>query len=56
MNQVTVFNPKSNVPAFARKGELSSIAKALMGGGAGGMSRELGDLLDPQIDWREVLR
>lgn len=27
-----------------------------MGGGAGGMSRELGDLLDPQIDWREVLR
>lgn len=26
------------------------------GGGAGNMSRELGDLLDPQIDWREVLR
>ena len=27
-----------------------------MGGGAGGMNRELGDLLEPQIDWREVLR
>jgi predicted metal-dependent peptidase len=25
-------------------------------GGAGNISRELGDLLDPQIDWREVLR
>ena len=24
--------------------------------GAGGMGRELGDLLEPQIDWREVLR
>ena len=26
------------------------------GHGAGGMNRELGDLLDPQVDWREVLR
>lgn len=26
------------------------------GNGAGGMHRELGDLLDPQVDWREVLR
>ena len=26
------------------------------GTGAGGMGRELGDLLEPQIDWREVLR
>ena len=26
------------------------------GKGAGGMGRELGDLLEPQIDWREVLR
>ena len=26
------------------------------GVGAGGMGRELGDLLEPQIDWREVLR
>ena len=26
------------------------------GKGAGGMGRELGDLLEPQVDWREVLR
>jgi hypothetical protein len=35
MSNVTVFNP-SNVPAFARKGELSDMAKALAGGAAGG--------------------
>lgn len=28
----------------------------LNGKGAGGMNRELGDLLEPQLDWREVLR
>lgn len=27
-----------------------------MGGAAGNLSRELGDLLQPQIDWREALR
>lgn len=27
-----------------------------IGSGAGKMSRELGDLLEPQVDWREVLR
>jgi predicted metal-dependent peptidase len=27
-----------------------------IGKGAGGMHRELGELLDPQVDWREVLR
>jgi predicted metal-dependent peptidase len=26
------------------------------GTGAGGMGRELGDLLNPQVDWREVMR
>jgi predicted metal-dependent peptidase len=26
------------------------------GKGAGGMGRELGDLLDPKVDWREMLR
>jgi len=37
MNAVTIFNPKENVPAFARaKGELSAVAKALMGSGGGG--------------------
>jgi predicted metal-dependent peptidase len=30
--------------------------KKAIGKGAGNMSRELGDLLEPQIDWREVLR
>lgn len=35
MSNVTVFNP-SQVPAFARKGELSDMAKALAGGAAGG--------------------
>lgn len=28
----------------------------LVGSGAGGMSRELGELLEPEVDWREVLR
>ena len=27
-----------------------------IGDGAGNMNRELGDLLDPQVDWREALR
>lgn len=34
--QVAIFNPKSNVPAFAKKAELSAMAKALAGGGGGG--------------------
>lgn len=56
MNQVTVFNPKSNVPAFARKGELSSIAKALMGGGAGGGKRisVKGGVFRLVVDGKEV--
>jgi hypothetical protein len=33
MSNVTVFNP-GQVPAFARQGQLSSVAKALAGGGA----------------------
>lgn len=32
------------------------IAAQKMGGGAGNMARELQDLLQPQIDWREALR
>jgi hypothetical protein len=35
MSNVALFNP-GQVPAFARKGELSDMAKALAGGGAGG--------------------
>ncbi len=38
MSNVAVFNP-SQVPAFAKKGELSAIAKALAGGGGGGTKR-----------------
>jgi hypothetical protein len=34
MSNLTTFNP-SQLPSFARKGELSSIAKALTGGGTG---------------------
>jgi hypothetical protein len=37
MSNLTTFNP-SQLPSFARKGELSSIAKALTGGGTGGTS------------------
>ena len=36
MSNIQVFNPKSNVPAFARKAELSAMAKALAGGGSQG--------------------
>lgn len=32
------------------------MAEKKVGKGAGGMSRELQDLLDPKVDWREVLR
>ena len=28
----------------------------LVGSGAGGLSRELGELLEPEVDWRDVLR
>jgi predicted metal-dependent peptidase len=37
-----------------RQGQIAH--QKLHGSGAGGMSRELGDLLNPQIDWREALR
>ena len=36
MSNIQVFNPKANVPAFARKAELSAMAKALTGGGGQG--------------------
>lgn len=36
MSNIQVFNPKVNVPAFARKAELSAMAKALTGGGGQG--------------------
>lgn len=37
-----------------RQGQIND--RKLNGNGAGGMSRELGDLLQPKVDWREVLR
>lgn len=37
-----------------RQGQIA--AQKTMGGGAGGLPRELQDLLQPQIDWREALR
>jgi len=40
MSNLTNFNP-SQLPAFARKGELSEIAKALTGGGTGVSSKRI---------------
>ena len=37
-----------------RQGQIAN--QKLNGKGAGGRNRELGDLLEPQVDWREVLR
>lgn len=37
-----------------RQGQIAH--QKLHGNGTGGMSRELGDLLNPQIDWREALQ
>lgn len=37
-----------------RQGQIA--AQKSIGKGGGNMNRELGDLLEPQIDWREVLR
>lgn len=37
-----------------RQGQITN--QKLNGKGAGGRNRELGDLLEPQVDWREVLR
>jgi hypothetical protein len=40
MSNVALFNP-AQLPAFARSGELSDIAKALAGGGAGGGGKRI---------------
>ena len=40
MSNVAVFNP-SKLPAFARTGELSDVAKALAGGGAGNAGKRI---------------
>jgi predicted metal-dependent peptidase len=43
-----------DVDAGIRQGLIAQ--QKIAGKGAGGMNRELGDLLEPQIDWREVMR
>lgn len=42
------------VDAALRQGQIA--ARKVAGNGAGGLSRELDDLLNPKIDWREELR
>lgn len=37
-----------------RQGQIAH--NKVVGAGGGGLNRELGDLLNPQVDWREVLR
>jgi predicted metal-dependent peptidase len=45
---------EKEVDQALRQGQIAH--QKIHGKGAGGMGRELGDLLEPQIDWREVLR
>jgi len=49
MSEVALFNP-SQVPAFAKKGELSAVAKALAGGGGGGSVPSAGGQSVPQFN------
>lgn len=56
MNQIAVFNP-AKPPAFARKGELSDVAKALVGSGAGGKRISIkGGVFRLIADGKEVSR
>jgi predicted metal-dependent peptidase len=45
---------EKEVDQALRQGHIAH--QKLHGKGAGGMNRELGDLLEPQINWREVMR
>jgi len=45
---------EKEVDQALRQGQIAH--QKIHGKGAGGMGRELGDLLEPQIDWREALR
>lgn len=54
-NQVAVFNPKGNVPAFARSADLSPLTKALAGGGATGKRISIkGGVFRLIVDGKEV--
>ena len=53
MSNLTTFNP-AQLPAFARKGELSEIAKALTGGGTGTSMKRIstkGGVFFSTVDW-----
>lgn len=57
MNQVTVFNPAANLPAFFKKGELSAVATALAGSaGAGKRISVKGGTFRLVINGKEVTR
>ena len=45
---------EKEVDQALRQGQIAH--QKIHGKGAGGMGRELGDLLEPQVDWREVMR
>jgi predicted metal-dependent peptidase len=54
MSQEQIKELEKEVDQALRQGQIAH--QKVNGTGAGGMGRELGDLLEPQIDWREVLR
>jgi len=54
LTQEEVKELEREVDQALRQGQMT--AQKLAGKGAGDMPRELGDLLEPQVDWREVLR
>ena len=54
LSQEQVKELEREVDQALRQGQIAH--QKVNGSGAGGMGRELGDLLEPQIDWREVLR
>ena len=54
LSQEEVKELEREVDQALRQGQMA--AQKLAGKGAGDTPRELGDLLEPQVDWREVLR
>lgn len=54
LSQEQVKELEKEVDQALRQGQIAH--QKVNGSGAGDMGRELGDLLEPQIDWREVLR
>ena len=54
LTQEEVKELEREVDQALRQGQFN--AQKIAGKGTGGMPRELGDLLEPQVDWREVLR